>query len=64
MKETLDVQTVTYGRKLPIEKWGNAEYIVTCRLREGQTVEDVMCSLRNVVKVQLDKLRSEEGDRE
>jgi len=64
MNGAINVRSVTYGRKVPLERWGNAEYILTATVEEGQTVEEVMTSLRKIVKCQLDKIRNEEGDLE
>ena len=54
------VRTVTYGRKMPIERHGNAEYILTAEVGAEQTVEDVMASLRKIVNCQLEEIRSQD----
>ena len=53
------VRTVTYGRKMPIERHGNAEYILTAEISADQTVEDVMASLRKIVDHQLEEVRNQ-----
>lgn len=62
MIESVNVRSVTFGRKIPLEKWGNAEFILNATVQEGQTVEEVMASLRKIVKAQLDEVRNEEGE--
>lgn len=54
------VRTVTYGRKMPIERHGNAEYILTAEVGAEQTVEDVMASLRKIVNCQLEEIRNQD----
>jgi hypothetical protein len=56
------VRTVTYGRKLPIERGGNAEYILTAHVKSYQTPEEVMGGLRKIVRCQLEEVRNIEGD--
>lgn len=58
------VRTVTYGRKMPIERHGNAEFILTAEIGAEQTVEDVMSGLRKIVQHQLSEIKNEEGDGE
>lgn len=60
MNRSVKVKTVTYGRKMPLERGGNAEYILTADVESEQTVEDVMASLRKIVKCQLMELRNDE----
>ena len=62
MNGSVRVKTVTYGRKRPIEPHGNAEFILTAEVGAEQTVEDVMASLRKIVKHQIDELLNEEGE--
>lgn len=62
--EEIKVKTVTYGRKRPIGRHGNAEYILTAEVKQEQTVEDVMASLRKIVKCQLMELKNEESEGE
>ncbi len=64
MNGSVRVKTVTYGRKVPVERGGNAEYILTADVESEQTVEDVMASLRKIVKCQLMELRNEESEGE
>jgi len=54
------IRTVTYGRKMPIEPHGNAEYILTAEVGPEQSVEEVMASLRKIVKYQLWEIKNEE----
>jgi hypothetical protein len=61
MNGSVRVKTVTYGRKVPVERGGNAEYILTADVESEQTVEDVMASLRKIVKCQLMELKNEES---
>lgn len=56
------VRTVTYGRKMPIERHGNAEYILTAEVGVEQTIEEVMGSLRKIVRQQLDEVVNDEGE--
>ena len=60
MIESVKVRTVTFGRKLPIGRHGNAEYILTAEVRPEQTPEDVMASLRNMVNCQLAEIANED----
>lgn len=62
MNGSVRVKTVTYGRKVPVERGGNAEYILTADVESEKTVEDVMASLRKIVKCQMDELLNEEGE--
>lgn len=62
MNGSVRVKTVTYGRKVPVERGGNAEYILTADVESEQTVEDVMASLRKIVKNQLELVKNEEGE--
>lgn len=62
MNGSVKVKTVTYGRKVPVERGGNAEYILTADVESEQTVEDVMASLRKIVKNQLELVKNEEGE--
>jgi len=62
MNGSVRVKTVTYGRKVPVERGGNAEYILTADVESEKTVEDVMASLRKIVKHQIDELLNEEGE--
>lgn len=62
MNGSVKVKTVTYGRKVPVERGGNAEYILTADVESEKTVEDVMASLRKIVKHQIDELLNEEGE--
>jgi len=55
------VRSVTFTRKRPIERGGNAELILTADVRNGQMPEDVIHSLRKIVKTQLDEIQNEEG---
>jgi hypothetical protein len=64
MNGSVKVKTVTYGRKVPVERGGNAEYILTADVEPEQTIEDVMASLRKIVKCQLMELRNEESEGE
>ena len=59
MNGSVKVKTVTYGRKMPIERHGNAEYILTAEVGAEQTVEDVMASLRKIVDHQLEEVRNQ-----
>lgn len=60
MNEAVKVRTVTYGRKMPVEKYGgNAEYILTAEVGPGQTVEEVMNSLYRMVSRQLAEIVNE-----
>lgn len=61
MNGSVRVKTVTYGRKVPVERGGNTEYILTADVESEQTVEDVMASLRKIVKCQLMELKNEES---
>ncbi len=54
------VQTVTYTRKMPLEKWGNAEFILTARVRSGQYPEDVMDALIRLARRKLEEVKCEE----
>lgn len=58
------VRTVTYGRKMPIERHGNAEYILTAEVGAEQAVEDVMASLRKIVSCQLEEIRNQDYQEE
>ena len=60
----MTVRTVTYGRKLPVGRYGNAEYILTAEIEPDQAVDDVMASLRKIVKCQLMELKNEESEGE
>lgn len=62
MNGSVRVKTVTYGRKVPVERGGNAEYILTADVESEQTIEDVMASLRKIVKNQLELVKNEEGE--
>ncbi len=62
MNGSVKVKTVTYGRKRAVEPHGNAEYILTAEVGAEQTVEEVMSSLRKIVKCQMDELLNEEGE--
>ena len=64
MNGSVKVKTVTYGRKAPVERGGNAEYILTADVESEQTVEDVMASLRKIVKCKLMELKNEESEGE
>lgn len=55
------VRTVTFGRKKPVERGGNTELILTAEVQRGQAPEDVIRSLRNIVKPQLEEIKNEEG---
>lgn len=55
------VRSVTFTRKRPIERGGNAELILTADVGRGQMPEDVIHSLRKIVKTQLDDIQNEEG---
>lgn len=55
------VRSVTFTRKRPIERGGNAELILTADVGRGQMPEDVIHSLRKIVKTQLDEIQNEEG---
>ena len=60
MNEAVKVRTVTYGRKMPVEKYGgNAEYILTAEVGPGQTVEEVMASLHRLVSRELAEIVNE-----
>ena len=59
MNGSVKVKTVTYGHKMPIERHGNAEYILTAEVGAEQTVEDVMASLRKIVDHQLEEVRNQ-----
>jgi len=61
--EEVKVKTVTYGRKRPIGRHGNAEYILTAEVKQEQTVEDVMASLRKLVDCQLSEIENEDVTR-
>lgn len=56
------VRTVTYGRKRAIERHGNAEYILTAEVGPEQSIEEVMGSLRKIVRQQLDEVVKDEGE--
>ena len=62
MNGSVRVKTVTYGRKVPVERGGNAEYILTADVESEQTVEDVMASLRKIVKNQLELVKNEDEE--
>ncbi len=55
------VRSVTFTRKRPIERGGNAELILTADVGRGQMPEEVISSLRKIVKAQLDEIQNEEG---
>jgi len=56
----LCVQTITYTRKMPLEKWGNAEFILTARVLAGQYPEDVMDALIRLARRKLEEVKCEE----
>jgi hypothetical protein len=62
MGSEVKVRTVTFGRKMPVERHGNAEFILTAEVNADQTVEDVMASLRKIVRNQLETIKSEDGE--
>lgn len=64
MNGSVRVKTVTYGRKVPVERGGNAEYILTADVEPEQTIEDVMASLRKIVSCQLEEIRNQDYQEE
>jgi len=56
----INVTTVTFGRKRPVDGNGNAEFVLTARRRAGQTTEEVMQALVQIGKRQLDSVINDE----
>jgi len=53
---SIDVRTVTYGRKRAVPGDGQAEFVLTARPRRGQTIEEVMQALVQIERRQLDEV--------
>ena len=55
------VRTVTCGRKMPVEKGGNAEFILTANVKRCQTPEEVMSGLAKMIRCQLLEIKNQDG---